>query len=438
MVEPNRDITGDFNMLALVVTDGNLVGIVKQDVGCLKGGVCEQAGRDELGLSLCRLVFELGHPTQFTERHGALHDPAELTVFCDMALHKNRRNIRIQTDGEQHRCQLQSIRADQARLFSDRQRMQVDDAVKNVGFVLAVDPISQGSQIVAKVNLASGLNARQNASHATTLPADFSRHGEVISLQMKYAVSTPTFAGPFELLLHLILREEVDIHEVSLSNIVGAYLEEVSKMQSMDLDIATEFLLIAATLIELKARRLLPGKNDGDLDDELALWEERDLLLARLLDCKTFKDVAAVFNDLVDRADLSFPRVAGPDERFARLVPDLLEGVTPLRVQRAFMRATAPKSPKVIGLEHIAPIRASVADAIVAVADQMQHAGRSTFRELVAGIADRIEIVVRFLAILELFKQGRVELDQLERFGDIQVVWLGVEDSSIAIDNYEG
>ncbi|MFM8955163.1 MAG: segregation and condensation protein A, partial [Actinomycetota bacterium] len=125
---------------------------------------------------------------------------------------------------------------------------------------------------------------------------------------MKYAVSTPTFAGPFELLLHLILKEEVDIHEISLSNIVGAYLEEVSKMQNMDLDIATEFLLIAATLIELKTRRLLPGKNDGDLDDELALWEERDLLLARLLDCKTFKDVATVFNDLVGRADLSFPR----------------------------------------------------------------------------------------------------------------------------------
>ncbi|MFM7257077.1 MAG: segregation and condensation protein A, partial [Acidimicrobiaceae bacterium] len=124
---------------------------------------------------------------------------------------------------------------------------------------------------------------------------------------MKYAVSTPTFDGPFELLLHLILKEEVDIHEVSLSNIVTAYLDEVAKMQAMDLELATEFLLIAATLIELKTRRLLPGKDDGDLDDELALWEERDLLLARLLDCKTFKDVATVFSDLVSRADLSFP-----------------------------------------------------------------------------------------------------------------------------------
>ena len=255
---------------------------------------------------------------------------------------------------------------------------------------------------------------------------------------MKYAVSTPTFDGPFDLLLHLILRQEVDIHEVSLSNIVTAYLEEVSRMSTIDLDLATEFLLIAATLIELKTRRLLPGKDDGDLDEELALWEERDLLLARLLDSKTFKDVASVFSDLVSRADLSFPRMAGPEERFATLMPDLLEGVSPLRLQRAYFRAAAQKPPKVIGLEHVAPIRASVADALITVSEQLRIDVRSTFRKLVAGITDRIEVVVRFLAILELYKQGRVDLDQVERFGEIDVIWLGIEDDELAIDNYEG
>lgn len=316
--------------------------------------------------------------------------------------------------------------------------MQVYDAVKNIGFVLARDPIAQRAQIVAEVYLASRLYAREDASHVTTLVADIETCGEVISQVMKYAVSTPTFDGPFELLLHLILKEEVDIHEVSLSNIVTAYLDEVAKMQAIDLDLATEFLLIAATLIELKTRRLLPGKDDGDLDDELALWEERDLLLARLLDCKTFKDVATVFSDLVSRADLSFPRTAGPEERFASIMPDLLEGVSPLRIQRAFVRATAPKAPKVIGLEHVAPIRASVAEAIIAVTDTVRQSGKITFRAIVEGVTDRIEIVVRFLAILELFKQGRVELGQLHRFGDIEVVWLGVEDESLTIDNYEG
>ena len=119
---------------------------------------------------------------------------------------------------------------------------------------------------------------------------------------MAYAVSTEVFEGPFDLLLHLILREQVDLYEISLARIVDAYLAELERMESLDLDVATEFLLIAATLVELKARRLLPDREDVDLDEELALWEERDLLLARLLECKTFKDAAGVLRRLGDRA----------------------------------------------------------------------------------------------------------------------------------------
>ena len=113
---------------------------------------------------------------------------------------------------------------------------------------------------------------------------------------MTYEVATPVYDGPFDLLLHLILKEEVDIHEISLLTIVEAYLAEVSKMEKFDLDVATEFLLIAATLVELKTRRLLPSRENVDLDEELALWEQRDLLLSRLLDHKTFKDVAGLFS----------------------------------------------------------------------------------------------------------------------------------------------
>jgi segregation and condensation protein A len=257
---------------------------------------------------------------------------------------------------------------------------------------------------------------------------------------MAYAVSTPVFEGPFDLLLHLILQEEVDIHEVSLQRIVEAYLGELDKMKTLDLEIATEFLLIAATLIDLKARRLLPAGDDGELDEELALWEERDILLARLLDCKTFKDVSAVMSDLIERAELSHPRLAGPDERFESLLPDLLEGVSPLRLQRAFLRATEPKAPVSIDLFHVAPIRASVADALEELARVLPSRGKATFRELVAGISDRIEVVVRFLAILELFKQGRVELVQAERFGEIAIEWNpeAVVDELGAIDNYDG
>ena len=191
---------------------------------------------------------------------------------------------------------------------------------------------------------------------------------------MSFEVATPVYEGPFDLLLHLILKEQVDIYEVSLARIVDAYLVEVERLQSIDLDVATEFLMIASTLVELKARRLLPGREDVDLDDELALWEERDLLLARLLECKTFKDVASVFSRLSDEADHHYPRQAGADERFAELVPDLLDGVTPKRIHAAFMRAVTPKPVPRIDLFHVAPVRASVADAVVELSNAIQTA----------------------------------------------------------------
>ena len=259
---------------------------------------------------------------------------------------------------------------------------------------------------------------------------------------MAFAVATPVFEGPFDLLLHLILREQVDIYEVSLSRIVDAYLDEIECLQVIDLDIATEFLLIAATLVELKARRLLPGRDDVDLDDELALWEERDLLLARLLECKTFKDVAGVFGRLADDADRSFPRTAGPDERFDDLMPDLLEGTTSKRIHAAYLRAVTPKPMQRIDLFHVAPIRASVADAVDELVDELPRVGRISFRRLTSGLVERLEVIVRFLALLELFKQGVIELDQNEQFGEIDVMWTGglepVAAGSIAIDDYEG
>ncbi len=259
---------------------------------------------------------------------------------------------------------------------------------------------------------------------------------------MAYDVSTSVFEGPFDLLLHLILREQVDIYEVSLSAIVSAYLVEVEKLQSIDLDLATEFLLIASTLVELKARRLLPGRDDIDLDDELALWEERDLLLARLLECKTFKDVAGVFGVLADDADRSFGRSVGPDERFESLMPDLLDGVKPRHIHSAFMRATTPKVIPTIDLFHVSAVKASVSDAMTELLDELPRVGRISFRRLTSGLVDRLEVIVRFLALLEMFKQGMVELDQAERFGDIDIVWVArdarVSVGALAIDDYEG
>src|SRR5207248_10328066 len=165
-------------------------------------------------------------------------------------------------------------------------------------------------------------------------------HGRppVISEPVPYEVSTPVFEGPFDLLLHLITKEQVDLYEISISRIVDAFVAHLEQFQSLDLDVATEFLLIAATLIELKTRRLLPGRDDVELDEELALWEERDLLLARLLECKTFKDAARAIERLADRAELSQPRRAGMEEHFLALAPDLLAGVTAKDIKAAFLK----------------------------------------------------------------------------------------------------
>jgi segregation and condensation protein A len=259
---------------------------------------------------------------------------------------------------------------------------------------------------------------------------------------MSYEVQTPVYQGPFDLLLHLILREDVDLYEISLARIVDGYLVELERMDELDLDVATEFLLIAATLVELKTKRLLPDERDVDLDDEFALWEERDFLLARLLDCKTFKDAAKVLAALADEASHSYPRLAGLEDRFLDLAPDLLEGVTADQMHAAFFRATAPKPVPKVDITHLAAIRASVTDAVEELIEELPQLGRVTFRELTASLVDRIEIVVRFLAVLELYKQGLIDIEQASSFGAIEVVWTAAPDLRAAdlsaIDAYDG
>ncbi len=264
---------------------------------------------------------------------------------------------------------------------------------------------------------------------------------------MAYDVQTEVFEGPFDLLLHLILSQQVELYEISLTTIIDAYLAELDRLDTLDLDIATEFLLIAATLVELKTRRLLPEDADIDLDDELALWEERDLLLARLVECKTFKDAAKLLSALADQAARSFPRTVGLDDRFLDLAPDLLAGVGPLDLRAAFMRAIEPKPVPRVELDHVAPSRLSVTEAVQELADELPRVGTITFRGLTDSFVERLEVVVRFLAVLELYKQGMIDLDQPTTFGDLTITWVGGEsdeDRSVLagiaarVDTYEG
>ena len=245
--------------------------------------------------------------------------------------------------------------------------------------------------------------------------------GEATVAAVPYEVRTQAFEGPFDLLLHLILKEEVDLWEISLLPIVDAYLEELERMERLDLEVATEFLLIAATLVELKARRLLPTPEDVELDEELLRFEERDLLLARLLECKTFKDVSVVLAKRLREAALSYPRRAGPEEPFASLTVDPLDTVTPERLAAAAVRGLSETRQAEVNTDHLAPIRASVAEAVETVLARLPADGPLSFRELVADVYERLEIIVRFLAVLELFKQGHVDIEQPENFGTLLV-----------------
>jgi segregation and condensation protein A len=238
---------------------------------------------------------------------------------------------------------------------------------------------------------------------------------------MGYEVTTRAFEGPFDLLLHLILREEVDLWQIDLGAIVDSYLGWVENAGQLDLDVATEFLLIAATLVELKSRRLMPAPEAIDLDDELGRWEHRDYLLARLLECKTFQDASRALHEQMVQAARSWPRLAGPEQPFASLSPDPLERVSLAQLAAAAARALAPRPVADAGAEHVAPIRISVREAIETVLALLPTAEPMRFQDLARGSGSRIEVIVRFLACLELYKQGFVDLEQFEHFGDVRV-----------------
>lgn len=258
---------------------------------------------------------------------------------------------------------------------------------------------------------------------------------------MATAVRTEVFEGPFDLLLHLILRDEVDLYEVVVGDIVDAYLAELDRMEQLDLEVATEFLLIAATLVQLKSSRLLPDPESLDLDEELALWSERDLLLARLLECQTFKAASAALEQLAAAAGRGCYRRAGPDERYLDLVPDFLAGVGPDDLRAAFMRAVAVRPAPQVSLAHVTDIPMTVNEVAAELAGRLPGMGTVGFRELTDDLATGIEVVVYFLAVLELYKRGLVEVTQATTFGRIAIAWSGEGDGAAplaGVDAYDG
>lgn len=239
---------------------------------------------------------------------------------------------------------------------------------------------------------------------------------------MPHEVRLDVFSGPIDLLLHLITRRRVDIYEVSLAEITDEYLAWLSNAPELDLESATGFVVIAATLMELKSARLLPNETG---EDSASLLEERDLLLARLVECATFREAGSWIRGGMSAGELFHGRAAGLEPEFIGVAPDLLAYAGVEDLAEVAGRLLTPRPRPELDTSHLAPIRASVRDSIELIAGRLADGRSWSFHQLCHGGTERIEVVVRFLALLELFKAGAIELDQADRWGDITVAWNG-------------
>ena len=241
---------------------------------------------------------------------------------------------------------------------------------------------------------------------------------------MTYHVSTAVFEGPLDLLLQLITRHQVDVTAVSLTGIVTEYVSHLEEMRRLDLDVTSEFLLIAATLIQLKAHALLPEDAALDLDEELALMEERDRLLARLLTCVTFKDVAVVIRHRIQEANRFVPRVSGMDQEITSPPPEVIMPVDAVGLAaiaaRVFLARTDEPDLDHLDLD-LPSVQAAVEELQVRLSEQVS----ATFDDLVEHCRRPVEVAAYFLALLELARWGMIHVSQEDWMADIKVKHVG-------------
>jgi segregation and condensation protein A len=254
-----------------------------------------------------------------------------------------------------------------------------------------------------------------------------------------FEVRLDNFEGPFDLLLSLIAKHKLDITEVALSRVTDEFIVHVKALgRAWDLEQTTSFLLVASTLLDLKAARLLP---QGDVEDEedLALLEARDLLFARLLQYKAFKLVAGAFESRLSDESRRHPRLVGLEERFASLLPEVLIGIGLDQFAGLAARALEPKPLAEVSLRHIHAARVSVREQAALLVDRLRRSGTMTFRALSGDSPDVLTTVARFLALLELFREGAVGFDQVTPLGELTVRWTGGQDGQVEItDEFDG
>ncbi|MDQ1289976.1 MAG: segregation and condensation protein [Actinomycetota bacterium] len=254
-----------------------------------------------------------------------------------------------------------------------------------------------------------------------------------------FQVHLDVFSGPFDLLLGLIGKHKLDVTEIALAKVTDEFIAYIrSHEQQWDLGQASEFLLVAATLLDLKAARLLPSAEVED-EEDLALLEARDLLFARLLQYRAFKEVAATLSQRMAAEDFFHPRSVPVEPHFARLLPELILGITPEQLAMIAARAMTPKEPPTVGLEHLHAPPVSVREQASLIIDRLRRTGAASFRVLIADADATIVVVARFLALLELFREGVVAFEQAAPLGDLTIRWTGSDTDEIAVvDEFEG
>ena len=251
-----------------------------------------------------------------------------------------------------------------------------------------------------------------------------------------FSVHLTNFDGPFDLLLQLISRHKMDVTEVALSIVTDEFIAFIRELEASgagwDLDQATEFLVVAATLLDLKAARLLPS---GEVEDEvdLALLEARDLLFARLLQYRAFKEIAATFGERILTADKSFPRVVALDPALASLLPEVLIGVGAQRFAAIAERVLTPKVSPVVAVEHLHMPLVSVTEESKRVVEALRHSKSLSFRNLISDADSTLVVVARFLALLDLYRQGVLRFDQVVALGELHISWTGSLEGEVEI-----
>ncbi|GDX21345.1 segregation/condensation protein A [Actinomycetes bacterium] len=251
-----------------------------------------------------------------------------------------------------------------------------------------------------------------------------------------FSVHLNNFDGPFDLLLQLISRHKMDITEISLSLVTDEFIAFIRALEASGegwrLDQATEFLVVAATLLDLKAARLLPT---GEVDDEedLALLEARDILFARLLQYRAFKEIAATFSERITIADKFFPRVVALDPTLSALLPEVLIGVGPQRFAAIAERVLTPKVSPIVSTEHLYQQMVSVAEESRVVIEALRRSKSMSFRNLVSDTDNVLVVVARFLALLDLYRQGVLRFDQVIALGELQISWTGSASGEVEV-----